>query len=307
MLGARHACHNDRRPTWNRQKQTIPANSGHSVGSGHSGLHGSAWYNQGFEECGAARAHRRTALRHLGTWHLGTPAPPAHRHLNDPALLPLQVLRRARAARRGDLADRRSRARRAVRAQRRRQDHAAEDAGRPRGTRRRRRRQARGPHHRLSAAGRPGAQGPHRLRRGQPGVCAAARHEGRDARARRAHGRRRRVRRRAGGDARSVCRAERPVPAGGGLHGRPAGGDGPDRAGVLEGRLRPAGRHVLGRLADAHRAGQAAAGASRVCCCWTSRPTISISTRATGSRATCASIRTPSFSSATTASSSTRS
>ena len=43
---------------------------------------------------------------------------------------------------------------------------------------------------------------------------------------------------------------------------------------------------VLGRLADAHRAGQAAARPARACCCSTSRPTISISTRATGSRST---------------------
>ena len=46
-----------------------------------------------------------------------------------------------------------------------------------------------------------------------------------------------------------------------GLHHRPAGRDGPDRARVLEGRLRAPGRHLLRRLADAHRAGQAAAGA----------------------------------------------
>ena len=50
--------------------------------------------------------------------------------------------------------------------------------------------------------------------------------------------------------------------------------------------LRAADRDVLRRLADAHRAGQAAARPARTCCCSTSRRTISISRRATGSRST---------------------
>ena len=59
------------------------------------------------------------------------------------------------------------------------------------------------------------------------------------------------------------------------------------RPGVRAGGLRQADRDVLRRLADAHRAGQAAAGTARACCCSTSRPTTSTSTRATGSRSTC--------------------
>ena len=51
-------------------------------------------------------------------------------------------------------------------------------------------------------------------------------------------------------------------------------------------RLRQAERDVLRRLADAHRARQAAARRARACCCSTSRPTTSTSTRATGSRST---------------------
>ena len=50
-------------------------------------------------------------------------------------------------------------------------------------------------------------------------------------------------------------------------------------------------RDVLRRLADAHRARQAAARPARTCCCSTSRRTISISRRATGSRNTSARIR----------------
>ena len=64
--------------------------------------------------------------------------PPSH----DPALLPHQIVRRSRPARRGHLADRRPRARRPERAQRRRQDDAAQDAGGARRAGRRARREA---------------------------------------------------------------------------------------------------------------------------------------------------------------------
>ncbi len=66
-------------------------------------------------------------------------------------------------------------------------------------------------------------------------------------------------------------------------------------------------RDVLRRLADAHRAREAAARHGPVCSCSTSRRTTSISTRATGSRSTSRATRTPSSSSRTTVSSSTRS
>ena len=54
--------------------------------------------------------------------------------------------------------------------------------------------------------------------------------------------------------------------------------------GLRAGRRRAADRDVLRRLADAHRARQAAARHARTCCCSTSRRIISISRRATGSR-----------------------
>ena len=75
----------------------------------------------------------------------------------------------------------------------------------------------------------------------------------------------------------------------------------PDRAQGRDRAARPrlraggagaADRSPVRRLADAARAGQAAARASRICCCSTSRPTISISTRATGSRNISSPIRT---------------
>ena len=69
--------------------------------------------------------------------------------------------------------------------------------------------------------------------------------------------------------------------------------------------MRQAERDLLRRLADAHRARQAAARPARACCCSTSRPTTSISTRATGSRNTSPATRTRSSWSRTTASSST--
>ena len=62
--------------------------------------------------------------------------------------------------------------------------------------------------------------------------------------------------------------------------------------GFPQGGLDPADRGVLRRLADAHCAGQAAAAASRTCCCWTSRPTTSISKRATGWKSISATIPT---------------
>ena len=187
------------------------------------------------------------------------PSPSAH----DPALRPHQVVRRSRAVRRGHLADRRPRARGPLRAERRRQDDAAQDAGGHRRARRRRRRQAGGPHDRVSPAGRPGAQGAHRVRGSVARLRAAAGDEGGDARARGAHGRAGGDRGRPGADARSVQRVERSLPPRRGLQHRPAGGDGAHRPRVLARGFRSAGRHVLRRLADAHRARQAAAGPAR--------------------------------------------
>ena len=80
------------------------------------------------------------------------------------------------------VADWRRRSRRAVRTERRRQNHAAQDARRLRRARLRRHRQAGGADDRLPAAGRPDAQRPHGLRRGQHRLPAAARHAARDAR-----------------------------------------------------------------------------------------------------------------------------
>ena len=59
-----------------------------------------------------------------------------------------------------------------------------------------------------------------------------------------------------------------------------------DGLGFSRADFEQADRDVLRRLADAHRAGEAACWAGRRCCCSTSRPTTSISTRATGSRTT---------------------
>ena len=64
-------------------------------------------------------------------------------------------------------------------------------------------------------------------------------------------------------------------------------------------------RRVLRRLADAHRARQAAASRNPACCCSTNPPTTSTSKPATGSRTTSAPTRTASSSSRTTATSST--
>ena len=60
------------------------------------------------------------------------------------------------------------------------------------------------------------------------------------------------------------------------------GGHSPHRPGIRQGRLGEADGGVFRRLADAHRAGQAAAAKSRICCCWTNPPTILTSKRATG-------------------------
>ena len=175
--------------------------------------------------------------------------------------------------------------------------------------RRRARRQAGRADDRLPAAGRPASQRPHAARRGRPRVQAAARHAGARSRASRTRSattrcrdgehetmlvryselqdefrRERRLQHRSEGHARCCAASASPTSD-----------------------FEQADRDVLRRLADAHRAGQAAARAARACCCSTSRPTTSISTRATGSRNTSPTIRTPSSSSRTIASSSTRS
>ena len=91
------------------------------------------------------------------------------------------------------------------------------------------------------------------------GLSAAARGARRDrphrARARRSGAARRRAR----SAARPLPRPHRVLPARGGPQHRPARDAGARGPRLLASRLRQAGRDVLGRLADAHRAGQAAA------------------------------------------------
>ena len=79
-------------------------------------------------------------------------------------------------------------------------------------------------------------------------------------------------------------------------HRGPAGRDRPARA----------GRGAVGRRAAPGRAGRGAARRRTTCCCSTSRPTTSTSTRSAGWPATCASTAGPSSSSPTTAGSWTR-
>ena len=68
---------------------------------------------------------------------------------------------------------------------------------------------------------------------------------------------------------------------------------------------RPADARAVRRLAPARAARQGAGVASRTCCCSTSRPTISTSTRSAGSRSTCGTSPARCCSSRTTARSST--
>ena len=110
--------------------------------------------------------------------------------------------------------------------------------------------------------------------------------EGRDARARGAARRPGDSRSRARRDARTLQRPAGSLPAARRLQHRAEDGDGAAGPRLQDRRLRAADRDVLRRLADAHRARQAAARPARTCCCSTSRPTISISRRATGSRTT---------------------
>ena len=159
---------------------------------------------------------------------------------------------------------------------------------------------------RLPAAGRPDARRPHGLRGGDAGLRAAA-----------WRSRPRCTSSRTGSADPDVPEGEHeqmlaplqrppgPLPAARRLQHRPEDRDRPAGPRLHAGRPRAADRDVLGRLADAHRARQAAARAARTCCCSTSRPTTSTSTRATGSRSTCTTTRTPSSSSRTTATSST--
>ena len=196
--------------------------------------------------------------------------------------------------------------RRALRAERRRQDDAAPHLRGPRRAGRRGGDQAVRPARGLPAAGRPDARRAHAARRSGARLRVAA------------------------GRAQRRCRRSRSASA------DPAVPEGEHEAmlhrysdlqdrfrlhdgyaidlkidtvlrglGLQPRRLRQADGDVLGRLADAHRAGEAAARRSPTCCCSTSRPTTSISTRATGSRSTCTTTRTRSSSSRTIASSST--
>ena len=141
---------------------------------------------------------------------------------HDSALVAHQALRRPRPARHGHLADRRPRPRRAVRPERRRQDHAAASmlAGLD---------EADGgevirptaltigylPQDGLAHAGRTVFD------EASEALRAAARHEGRDARPRAPAGRRHRAGRRARRDARALQRAAGPLPPGRRLHHRP--------------------------------------------------------------------------------------
>ena len=176
-----------------------------------------------------------------------------------------------------------------MRAERRRQDDAAQDDGRARRARRRRDPQAVGADRRLPAAGRPDPHRPHRLRRSVAAPSSALLDDAsRDAR-----------RSRSGSATTSIPEAEHEAM----LRAlqRSAGSLPPARRlqhraedrrrccsglGFATADFDTADRDVLRRLADAHRARQAAARPARTCCCSTSRPTISISKRATGSRST---------------------
>ena len=91
--------------------------------------------------------------------------------------------------------------------------------------------------------------------------------------------------------ARPLQRAAGSLPDRRRLQHRSEGGDGAARTRLRRRAIRAADRLPLGRVADAAGAGQAAARPARPCCCSTSRPTISTSRRATGSKTTCR--RTP--------------
>jgi len=98
-----------------------------------------------------------------------------------------------------------------------------------------------------------------------------------------------------------------PVPPARRLQHRSEGRDGPARARLRPGRLRPAHRDVLGGMADAHRARQAAAGPPES----PAARRADQPPRPRGAQlardGTCTTTRTPSSSSRTTATSSTRS
>ena len=178
---------------------------------------------------------------------------------HDPAFRAHQVVRRPRPARPRHVADYGARACRAVRPQRRRQDHAAPDDGRPGRARLGRHPQAGGADRRLPAAGWPHPRRPHGVRRGEQRVRRLARDEDRDARARGAAGRPGDSRARARRDARAVQRPAGSLPAGRRLQIELRDRHRAPGSWIQDERLRAADRDLLRRLADAHRAREAAA------------------------------------------------
>ena len=187
------------------------------------------------------------------------PSAISHQPLHDPALRPHQDLRRPRPLRPRHVADHGSRARRPVRAERRRQDHAPQDDGRARRARRGRHPQAVRADRRLPAAGRPQPRRPHGVRRSVERLRRAAGDEGRDARARGPARRRVDSGGRARRDAAPLQRSAGSLPPARRLQHRAEDGDRAAGPRLQDQRLRAADRDVLRRLADAHRAGQAAA------------------------------------------------
>ena len=135
--------------------------------------------------------------------------------------------------------------------------------GGPRRARRGRDCQAGGPDHRLPAPGRPDPCRPHRVRGGGQRVPAPARHEGGDDRHRAPAGGPLAARGGARRPAVAVRGPSGPVPPRRRLQHGFAHRHGAARAGVQPRRRRPPRRDVLGRLADAHRAGEAAAGPAK--------------------------------------------
>ncbi len=180
-----------------------------------------------------------------------------------------------------------------VGAQRHRQIHAAEGAGRHRVARLRQHHLRQEHDLRLSAAGWPALSRPHRVRRVHVRLRRPARAGAGDGRAGAQDGRTRSAveRIRAGGRSlsahlRRVSRARR-------LRARLAGRHRARRPRLPQGRLDAPHRRVLRRLADAHCARPSCCWRSRTCCCSTSPPTTSISKPATGWRSICCSIRSP--------------
>ena len=112
----------------------------------------------------------------------------------------------------------------------------------------------------LPAPGRPGPRGTHAARGSVARVRVAAGCSPGDAGDRGAPGRPGGARGRARGDAASLQRSAGPLPAARRVRDRPEDRHGAAGARVRPRRLRQADGDVLGRLADAHRAGEAAAG-----------------------------------------------